>query len=342
MGTFDITVHRFDGANWQNFPATNTGSVYDLLDYNGVLYIGGSFMTHFVVGGSNPAFYVAKYNAGANLWEDVDEANFGTETNTGVRALAAYNGELYVGGWKKNAASITGSAIYATHGNSPALFSAITTGADPGGIYDFTVFSGELVIVGGFLTFNGVTRNNVTAWNGSSFHGFSTGTGASGAQTSQINRIIVHNGLCIGGYFTTASGLPANRVAFWPPGGSAWQALGGGTDATVRDLTSYNGALVAVGDFTVAERPAAHAAYWDGVSWSSFGGGSGSYVLAMVPYHGRLVAGGDFHQSTASLSTANNIGGWAGNTVQAFGTGMNGESGRWSRSSTLRSSARTS
>jgi hypothetical protein len=327
VGTFDVTVRRWDGLAWQNFPATNTGTVYVMEVYSGVLYIGGSFMTQFVTPTSVPAYYIAKYNPGADKWEDVDEAGFGTETNTSVRAFAAYGGELYVGGWKKSAASITGSAIHVTHGNSPTGFTAITTGTDPGAVNDLAVFAGELVIAGGFNTLNGVTRNNVCAWNGSSIHGFSTGTGATGVgMPVAINRAIVHSsGLAIGGQFTTASGNPANRVAFWPSGGSAWQALGGGTDDDVQDLVSYNGKLVAVGDFLVAERPAAHMAYWDGVAWNSFGGGTGSYVLSLLQYNGRIVAGGNFHQSTADLSSAHNIAGWYNGSAQSFGSGVNSD-----------------
>lgn len=327
VGTFDVTVRRWDGGSWQDFPATNTGNVYVMEVYSGVLYIGGSFMTQFVAPGNNPAHYIAKYNPGLFKWEDVDEANFGTETNTNVRALAAYGGQLYVGGWKKNTGSITGSAIYVTRGNPGVTFTAVTTGADPGAVNDFAVFAGELVIAGGFTTFNGVTRNNICAWNGSSIHGFSTGTGATGVgMPVAINRAIVHGtALCIAGQFTTASGNPANRVARWPSGGSAWQALGGGTNDDVHDLVSYNGNLVAAGEFTVAERPAAHLAYWDNVAWNAFGGGSGSYVLSMLPYNGRIVAAGNFHQSTANLSTAHNIAAWNGGSAMPFDEGINGD-----------------
>lgn len=319
VGTFDETVHRWDGATWQEFPATNTGNVTALEVYNGELYIGGSFMTHFTTS-TNPAFYTARYNPSSNLWDVVGGNVFGTETNTNVSALAVHNGELYIGGWRHSNTLTSVADLGRWNGSS---WVQITTGGDQGGIYDLRSYSGELVVGGGFLTLNGATRNNIAGWNGSSFHSFSTGTGGS-PFGGAVYSIEVHQGLVIGGVFTTASGGSANHVAFMAPGGSTWQALGGGTDNTVQDLVSYGGQLIAVGSFTVAEQPANRIAHWDGVAWSPFGGGAGNYVLSMVSYNGRLVAGGDFHQPTTSLATAHNVGGWNGSNVSAFGAGTNG------------------
>ena len=326
VGTFDQTVRRWTGSAWVSLPATNTGNVYDMAVYNGSLYIAGTFVTQFVVSGSNPGYYIARYNPGANLWEAVDEAGFGSQTNTAVRALQEYNGELYAAGWKASAGSITGSAINISHGFGigAGSWTTITGGTDPGGIYDLDIFSGELLIAGGFLEVNGVTCRNFAGWNGSSFHAFQGGvTSTTGGST--IWSVTIHNGICIGGDFTTAGGTTVNRVAFWPPGGSAWQALGGGIDSSVYDLTSYRGELIAVGSFTNAGGPANDIAHWNGTSWAAFGGGNASYVLAYTNFNGRLVAGGSFHQPTLSLGTANNIAGWSGGPLSSFGTGMNGD-----------------
>jgi hypothetical protein len=321
VGTFDATVRKWDGTTWQNFPATNTGSVTALQVYNGALYIGGSFMTQFTTS-TGPAFYIARYNAIANLWDTVEEAGFGGQTNTGVSALADYNGDLYVGGWIK-ASTITGSALRISHGNSPASWAAITDATDPGGVYAFGQFSGDLIVAGGFNTINGVGYSCIAGWNGSSFHSYGSGTGGA-PYGGGIYSVTIHNGIVIGGVFTTASGAPANHVAFWPPGGSSWQALGGGTDNSVYGLVSYNGELVAGGAFTVAEVPANHIAHWDGYQWGPFGGGSGNYVLAVTNFNGRVVAGGAFDEATPAFATAHNIAGWTGSAIQAFGAGMNG------------------
>jgi hypothetical protein len=320
VGTFDSTVRRWNGSSWESLSATNTGSVTELAVYNGELYIGGNFMTHFVPSSSNDAFYIAKWNSTANLWEAVELAGFGSQTNTAVSALAVYNGDLYVGGYIK-AATITGSALRISHGNAGG-WTAITDGTDPGGIYDFAVFSGLLIAVGGFNTINGVAYNNIASWDGA-FHTYTSGTSGS-PYGGTIFTITVYNGLVIGGVFNSASGHFANHVAFLPPGTSTWLPLGGGTDDTVYGAVSYGGQLVAVGTFTYADGPANHIAHWDGYEWGPFGGGSGNYVLAMTNFNGRLVAGGDFHQSADALTTANSIAGWSGGTVQPFGVGVDG------------------
>jgi hypothetical protein len=322
-GTFDQTVRRWTGTAWEGLSATNTGNVYDMLVYNGELFIAGTFITQFVIPGSDPAHYIARWIPGSVKWEDVNQADFGSQTNTAVRAMAEYNGELYVAGWKVSGASITGSAIHITHGYpGGALFTTITDGTDPGGIYDLDVFAGELLIGGGFLEINGVTCNSFAGWNGSSFHAFQGGVG-NPSGSSNIWSIVIHEGICIGGAFTTAGGTTVNRVAFWPPGGSAWQARGTGTDGTVYDLSSYRGELIAVGSFANAGVPANDIAHWNGTAWAPFGGGTANYVLAMTTFAGRLVAGGSFSQPTQSLGTASNIAGWNGGALSAFGTGMN-------------------
>lgn len=325
VGTFDQTVLRWNGATWEGMSATNTGSVYDMIVYGGQLYIGGSFLTHFVAQPGGPAHYIARWLPGNNLWDDVPEANFGSQTNTGVRSFAEYNGRLYAGGFKVSAQSITGSAIHLTHGlGDGAPWTTVTDGTDPGGIYDLDVFSGELLVAGGFQQINDVTCNNFAGWNGATFRSFGGGVSSPVGQAATIWGITIHNGIVIGGDFITAGGVTANRVAFWPPGGSAWQALGGGTNETVNDVTSYRGNLVAVGEFTNAGGTANRIALWNGSTWSPFGGGSVAYVLAYVNYNGRLVAGGSFSQPTLSLGAANNVAGWNGGALSPFGTGMNG------------------
>lgn len=323
VGSFDQTVRRWNGTAWDSLSATNTGSVYDMLVYNGTLYIAGTFMTNFVIPTSVQAHYIARWNPSYNLWDDVDEAGFGSQTNTAVRALQEFNGELYAGGWAASSGSITGSAIRVAHGTGAALWTEITDGTDPGGIYDLDIFGGELLIAGGFLEINNVLSHNFAGWNGSSFHAFQGGVANTGG-SSTIWNVTIHQGICISGEFTTAGGTTVNRVAFWPPGGSAWQALGGGIDNSVYDLTTFRDELIAVGSFTYAGGPANDIAHWNGTAWSGFGGGTASYVLAFTNYNGRLVAGGAFQQPTQTLGTANNIAGWSGGSLSSFGTGMNG------------------
>jgi hypothetical protein len=325
VGTFDETVLRWTGSAWEGMSATNTGSVYDMTVFGGELFIGGTFMTHFVPQPGGPAHYIARWLPGSNLWDDVPEADFGSQTNTAVRALAEYNGQLCAAGYKASPQSITGSAIHLTRGTpGGALWATATDGTDPGGIYDLDVFGGELLVAGGFLEVNGLTCRNIAGWNGSSFHAFGAGVASPSPQASTVWGITIHEGIVICGDFATADGVTVNRVAFWPPGGSAWQARGTGMDDTVYDVTSFRGELVGVGDFANAGVPANRIAHWNGTLWSPFGGGSVTFVTAFVNWYGRLVAAGSFSQPTQALGTANNIAAWNGGALSSFDTGTNG------------------
>ncbi len=94
-----------------------------------------------------------------------------------------------------------------------------------------------------------------------------------------------------GGAFVVADGTTVNYVAKWD--GTAWSALSGGTNGSVRSLCVFddgNGpALYAGGQFTLAGgAPANCIAKWDGATWSALGEGTeGAYggdVNAMIVY----------------------------------------------------------
>jgi hypothetical protein len=318
-GTFDTTVRRWTGTTWAAMPRTNAGDVHDMIVYNGTLYIAGSFMTNVTTPAGTPAHYIASWNAGANLWDHVEEADFGSQTGTEVRALAEFNGKLCAAGNKAG-------AMHVTHGYPGGpLFASVTDGTDPGAIYDLNVFAGELLIAGLFSEINGVVCNSFAGWNGSSMRAFQGGVDSPGGASPGVFSVTIHEGIVIGGDFISAGGVTVNRLAFWPPGGSAWQPLGSGANGRVIDTTSYRNELIAVGGFSTAGGGTANRiAHWNGSTWAPFGGGSASNVRAMTTFAGRLVAGGTFQQPTFSLGTASNIAGWSGGSLSPFGTGTNG------------------
>lgn len=133
--------------------------------------------------------------------------------------------------------------------------------------------------------------------------------------------------IVVGGRFTSAGGIPANRVAMWDPATGAWSALGSGMDDYVLCFATLpSGELVAGGGFSTAGGlPAMNIAKWNGTSWSAFGGvadeiGGDVYALAVLPT-GELVAGGTF--DFAGFTFVNNIASWNGATWSPMGTGMN-------------------
>ena len=126
--------------------------------------------------------------------------------------------------------------------------------------------------------------------------------------------------LYVGGKFTTAGGVSANRIAKWD--GSTWSALGSGMNGSVYALAVVGTDLYAGGFFTTAGGTTVdHIAKWDGATWSALGTGTNDLVAAFAVIGTDLYAGGWF--TTAGGSSANHVAKWDGSAWSALGTGMN-------------------
>jgi hypothetical protein len=102
-----------------------------------------------------------------------------------------------------------------------------------------------------------------------------------------------------GGWFQTAGGISANRVARWD--GTQWLGMGaGGMNDCVYALAPSNHALYAGGEFTTANGHTVNfIARWGGAAWGPVGTGfhpwySSDRVLTLGSYKDRLIAGGSF------------------------------------------------
>src|ERR1051326_3932983 len=115
--------------------------------------------------------------------------------------------------------------------------------------------------------------SHIAMWDGFGWYNLGSGVNANGT----VNAIAVSgNNVYIGGTFTNASGVTANRIAMWD--GGAWNSLGTGTangvSATVLTM-AINGSDVYVGGtFTNAGTTVVRGiAKWNGASWSGLGSG---------------------------------------------------------------------
>ena len=133
--------------------------------------------------------------------------------------------------------------------------------------------------------------------------------------------------LYTGGSFTTAGGVPANRIARWD--GAQWHPLGSGISGgegwpgVFAMAFGPDGSLYAGGVFTTAGGVAAnYTARWDGAQWNSLGSGMDHSVSALaVGPDGSLYAGGRF--TTAGGVAANGIARWDGAQWHPLDSGMN-------------------
>lgn len=118
--------------------------------------------------------------------------------------------------------------------------------------------NGDLIVGGAFLQAGGNTVNKIARWDGTSWSGLGSGINdATSGNLDVFALAVMPNGdLIAAGDFTSAGGVPANRIARWRNG--TWSALGTGVNAVVRDLEVMpNGNLAVGGDFTMAGDQAA-------------------------------------------------------------------------------------
>jgi hypothetical protein len=129
-----------------------------------------------------------------------------------------------------------------------------TLGTTSGTVHAMTVFNGNLVVVGAFLTINSQTVNDVASFDGTTWTGFGIGI----PPPSYIDCAAVHAGsLVVGGQFPSLG-----NVASWNPVTGTWQMLGSGLSSG--GLPVFALASDGVNLFSGNYR-------WDGTSWYSLG-----------------------------------------------------------------------
>ena len=107
-------------------------------------------------------------------------------------------------------------------------------------------------------TAGGVEANDIARWDGATWSPLGSGIGGQFLGPA-VYALIEYNGeLIAGGFFDTAGGTPAERIARWD--GTQWSPLGSGMNGGVEALTEYNGELIAGGGFTTAGGQVS--AYW--------------------------------------------------------------------------------
>ncbi len=204
---------------------------------------------------------------------------------------------------------------------------SVDTGIN-GGVYSLAVYNQKLYTGGQFTIAGGISANNITRWDGTSWEALGTGTGGGGF----VHAFALYDGyLIVGGLFSFANGIQTRSIAKWD--GTNFSTIGpgstgaGGPTTRVNCLTVYNNGLDAGGNFSIVDGINANRiAKWDGISWSPLGSGiytdDFSYVRCMAVYDGVLYVGGNF--GDAGNVSANNIAKWDGSSWSAIGDGING------------------
>lgn len=238
-------------------------------------------------------------------------------TGTAAAAGAQPGGTLFVGGSFNTAGGVTTTNVAAWDGvDWSALTGPNGEGADST-VSAFTMYNGKLIVGGSFIEAGGEVVSGIAAWDGVEWEPLIGSSGVPGVTVAPIgfvSALTVYNGnLYVGGLFPRAGGtLTVNNIAGW--NGTDWfalsgpsgvgTALGGSTIASVWDLTTVDGVLVAGGNFDTAGGVAANGvASWNGSTWASLGQPiADTSVLSVTTYNGRLVVSRDYVENNFNVS----------------------------------------
>lgn len=249
-GEYATYIAKYDivGQNWMALTGYGTNNDVNALVVspdNSSLFVGGNFTT---VGGSLSANRIAKYDITNQNWVALG----GSGMNYAVQALVVSpdGTSLFAGG---NFTIVNGNAV-----NNLAKYNIVQNEWSKLGNLNDTVYAlavspngSSLYIGGNFLIVDDLPVNRIAKYNIGSGEWSALGDGLN----NTVNALVVLQDevslLFVGGSFTTADGLPANRLAKYNIDTYRWSALGDDLNNTVNALAvSPNGSLLYVsGEF---------------------------------------------------------------------------------------------
>jgi hypothetical protein len=293
-------VALWNGVAWSSmgFPNSQWGNSVHALAVmpSGTLVAGGDFTTSGIDG-------IAQWNG--TTWAPMGTAMFGVR---GLRVRA--NGELLaVGGFSARVARWSGTSWLGIGSGLSVL----------GTVQAVTELPSGNLVAGGTGVFN-ATANFVKKWNGTMWSDMSPGFNSA----IEAVHALPNGDIIVGGAFTTAGAINANRIARW--NGANWVAMGTGMfNNSVKALASLpNGNVVAAGSFTTANATGtSRIAQWNGTSWAAMGSGFNNTVNVLLSMpNGDLIAGGGF--TAAGAVSASYVARWNGSVWAPLGSGPGG------------------
>jgi len=196
-------VAHFDGSSWFSMFTSglwSVASVRKLKEWNGSLYVGGSWMWDSL------GDYIMRWT-GTN-WDSLHHGiSPSGDIGAGVNSLEEYGGKLFIGGsfYPFNAEDRNIQAWYGTDWE-------LCGGGSDGDIFDLAVFENNLYAVGEFYHVgqNNIAANYIARWDGSNWCGLGSNFNAI------CGRIQPYKGnLIVVGNFSMIDGNNFNKIAAW-------------------------------------------------------------------------------------------------------------------------------
>ena len=207
---------------------------------------------------------------GVYLWNGTSWQLLGTtggSTGGHVRAMAEWNGSLYVAGGFSSL-GVPANNIARWNGTSWAALGSGTNNS----VFALVVYQSLLHVGGQFTSAGGVAVGNLAAWNGTNW-----------LATAPFNGPILCLATCpgifgseflfAGGAFTAVGSTPATYIARFQSALQAWSAIGPGLPGYCVAMTAQSGSSF-YGDVTAAIQPTSFQSLmwrWSGLQWNNLG-----------------------------------------------------------------------
>jgi len=238
-------VAAWDGTHWHALGDGIPWPVEALTVYGGELIAAGAKPP---LSPSGPSLY---------SWNGVEWTAIAS-TDAAIHALAAFNGELCVGGDFNTVNGVAAARIARWNQSEWRALGSGVGGTGTRSVRALAVLGAKLVAGGTFTDFQ-----SIASWDGVTWSGLGPGVQLS-AQAGKVNALaVVGSDLLVAGQFDHAGSLPENNVARW--NGAGWSQVG--TLPPQDAVSQWLGAPIAGATISGAVRPAR----WDGSSWMSDG-----------------------------------------------------------------------
>ena len=248
------SIAQWDGVQWAIIPGDFHGTLYDMLEWRGKLWVAGDFDSLDGV----PCADIACWDGSQWTVPKIGETNQASQ----ITNLTEYKHDLILSGTFDSIGGIACRRIASWDEVEVRPLGSGITGTIR------TVFPDgvDLFVGGAFDTAGGVACKNIAKWNGSSWQ--SLGDGANNLVTCFGGW---QGGLAVGGGFDSIGGIAARRIAYLKD--SNWSPLGGGMPGAPMKLVGRHDSLIACGIFSGTHPMYQHhIEVWSGGKWDTLRG----------------------------------------------------------------------
>lgn len=208
-----LGLARWDGTRWYSVhdlpditPLQGSNRIFDVCEYNGMLYIAGNFVGPY-------GYRILRWNG--TVWEPVGNGFLGT--TAWVNRMEVHDGLLYIAGVFSTTdyPGNPGSGIVAYDGSNWYDLGGGTTGSVNNAVNELLWWHDTLYIAGSFNMIGGVPSDGFARWDGTQWCSlvppdyFNYASNVIG---------IYHDSLYVGGIFTTAGPDSVFRIGKWVGG----------------------------------------------------------------------------------------------------------------------------